>query len=79
MGDDDTAAPAVFVVGLAVAVIPIRTDVNTVRTDAKLHGVCRSYRSRSQRYQRSERQDIYRFVGTPPFQKVTLENGRGGG
>ena len=42
----------------AIVMVPVLTYVNAARTDIKLHGLCCSYRARTQRYQRGESQDI---------------------
>jgi len=56
--------PTVSVVGTVITtvpvivMVPVLTYVNAARTDIKLHGLCCSYRARTQRYQRGENQDI---------------------
>src|SRR5258708_15971239 len=57
MSNDDPAVAVVVVVPLVIIAVPVRTNVNTVRTDAKLHGVCRRYRARAQGDQCGQRQD----------------------
>src|SRR5579859_6213351 len=57
MSDDDPAVAVVVVVMLVIIAVPVRTNVDTVRTDAELHGVCRRYRRRAQGDQRGQRQN----------------------
>jgi hypothetical protein len=48
-----------------VAVVTVRTDIDTARTNGKLNSVCRRYRSRSQSNYCGEREDYSLHLAPP--------------
>src|SRR5215472_2561048 len=63
---DHSSALAIKIVTIVTGV-PVRADVSAAGTDAKLQGVGRACRSRSQHDQRGEREDTSLHLAPPPL------------